>query len=192
MLHVKKVTALEKNFLFTSRPRRKTDGCRDIRRNNCAFSSCNIQTKQFCAKSSWSLFWFLRNLNNFRIRLHHLHIFFDHIWRQYLLMCWLTVTNRKKTPKQLLVSVFCSVYAVLIQCENSVQLDHSSCFLRKNCSAESHWSLGKRFDSSQKSSWETASFVLLSFSFAAQSWMNVASSTQLISCCRITLFWGLL
>lgn len=37
-----------------------------------------------------------------------------------------------------------------------VQWHHSSCFLRKNCSAESHWSLGKRLDNSPwSSSWKT-------------------------------------
>lgn len=61
-------------------------------------------------------------------------------FKEHMYLCadFLSGTKGKKIQKELHISVSCCLYTVLIDSEDNVQVHHSSCFLRKNCSAESH------------------------------------------------------
>lgn len=60
-----------------------------------------------------------------------------------------SVQNKTKQNKNSHNLPLLCLYWVLSTQGERVHRHQSSCFLRKNCSAEFHWSLGKRFDNSQ-------------------------------------------
>lgn len=121
------------------------------------FSQQHRTNKTFCANSSFPSISF--TLNQMRRAEEVMSAEHEAPWTLHLTkVADLRVSAKNKTKqgdpewKEKIVHMELSFVVFrprLIHSEDRVHRHQSSCFLRKNCSAEFHWSLGKRFDNSQ-------------------------------------------
>lgn len=128
--------------------------CLDIKWNSCACVITAMYKQDILCKFLNMFSKKTKQMHWHRIRLHNLYIWQSLKEHNYSCADFKSRKNKtkqeQKIPKQLHISVSFVVFTLgIMHSEDSVWLRHSSCFLRKNCNAESHWSLGKRFDNSQ-------------------------------------------